>query len=171
MNKCKRKLERKNLYLVVAAISILFLYTFNVTSSRYMGQLESDNDVIAIPILNLSNNEMVYNVDKMLPGDVRDIEFSVSNKEDSKINEILLEYAFEFTVGNELPLKIKLFDVTDNTEIDITDSVSDTERLDFGTESIKNYKLQITWDENDNDIKYANKATTIQVKLRAIQVI
>ena len=76
----KYKLKKKPCILLVFSISILFLFTFNVTSSRYMGKLEGRaEDIVAIPIISLDNPTFTYTNKKMLPGDVDEADFYVSN--------------------------------------------------------------------------------------------
>lgn len=168
MKKNKLKIQFK--FILLFILNIMFISTFNETSSRYLGQLAADKDVVAIPIITLDNNDLTYNVDNMLPGDVKEYSFIVSNKENEKLNEILLSYHFKITSNSKIPFNYKLFD-SNNREITIDNGISTDERMDYGIETSRNYKLQIIWNKTDNDISYAGTTANINILLEAVQVV
>ena len=85
----RNTLKRKVFYLCILFVLISFLYSFNVTTSRYVGQIEaSEENIVAVPILTLSNDTMTYTIDNMMPGNEKTYEFVVSNYENDKINEV-----------------------------------------------------------------------------------
>lgn len=159
-------------FCILSSLIILFLYTFNVTTSRYIGQIKATEAVIANPILTLSNNTMSYSIDNMLPGEEKVYNFSVSNVEDGKINEVLLDYTFKIDVGNELPLTVEIYDVTQGeTKLELTNGKTKKIRMEYGTEKVNEYKLKIKWDSNKNSYEYTNKKAVCNVTLEAEQVV
>ncbi len=157
-------------YLIVFIIVGTFLYTFNTTTSRYVGKISSENDIVAVPELNLSNHGISYQITDMLPGDSEEYDFSVSNQENGKTNEVLLTYRLEVRVEGEIPLQIQLFNEK-GEEITITEGKTAEERLQYGTQQVKNYKMKILWDESDNQVKYAGQEASVFVELKATQVV
>lgn len=157
-------------YLLIIFIGVLFLSTFNFTTSRYIGELQSNNEIVAIPILTLNNNQIEIKVDDMLPGETREVPFVVSNKENGQLNEVLLNYNITITPDNVIPIKIELYNDKDE-KIVLTDNKSSEEQMPYDTEATRNYKLKIIWDEKDNDYTYANKTSHISVELTGTQVI
>ena len=57
---------------------------------------------------------MAYTINNMVPGDEQSYDFTVSNTENGKINEVLLDYYFNVQAGAELPLTFELYDITRN---------------------------------------------------------
>lgn len=168
----KNTRKTKLWYLSMFLIVILFLYTFNVTTSRYIGQVSAQKDVVAIPILTLSNNKESYSINNMKPGDEKIYEFEVSNTENGQINEVLLDYYFIVNIGNEIPLTVELYDITQGeTKLNITDGKTPKVRMDYGTEILKKYRLKIIWDKKDNSLSYINKKVNCNITLEAEQVV
>ena len=169
----RNTLKRKVFYLCILFVLISFLYSFNVTTSRYVGQIEaSEENIVAVPILTLSNDTMTYTIDNMMPGNEKTYEFVVSNYENDKINEVFLDYYFQIDIGKEIPLTVELYDITSGeSKLNITDGKTDKIRMDYGTETSKRYKLKIMWNAKDNNYKYAGKTIKCNVILEAEQVI
>lgn len=152
---------------------VLFLCTFGVTTSRYMGLVQSDDPVVAVPILDLSNDQMVYTIDKMLPGEEREYEFYVTNKANDKINEVQLDYQFVITSTTEIPLQFKLYDITDNKEQELVvmDNKTASIEMPHGIEETHQYRLKIIWDKAQNDVRYANQKVSLKIELKGAQVL
>ena len=170
----KEKSTKKNniIFFCIACIIISTIFTFNISNSRYMAEVSAEDDALAIPILTLSNNGLSHTIDNMLPGETREITFSVSNKDDSKINEILLEYYFKIEMESEIPLEVKIYDISSGTEVDVTDkNSSDPIEMKASEEETKNYKLKVIWDASYNDASYAGKEINCNVTLEALQVV
>lgn len=165
----KEKLE----YLFCFLTIILFLYTFSLTSSRYLGKIGADEEAIAIPVFTLSNNTQKYTLNEInVPGDEQEIEFAVSNTDKGITNDVLLNYTFEFS-SETIPLTFELYEVVNGNEnkIDVTNNKTEVLTMNYGTEITKNYKLKIIWDENENDYEYADKSATFKMELKAEQVV
>ncbi len=157
-------------YLLIIFIGVLYLSTFNFTTSRYIGELQSDSDIVAIPILTLSNNQLEVKVEDMLPGETREVPFIVSNKENDQLNEVLLDYNIKITSDNIIPLTLELYNDKDE-KLTLTENKTAEERMPYDAEATRNYKLKIIWNEKDNDYTYANKTSHISVELTGTQVI
>ncbi len=65
----KKNINKFNITCIgIFLVTILFISTFGLTTSRYMEQAEATGeDVIAVPVLNLTNDSSTYNVTNMLP--------------------------------------------------------------------------------------------------------
>ncbi len=167
-----REYKLKSFILLVFSVSILFLFTFNVTTSRYMGQLEGKaEDVVAIPIISLNKLTLDYTPENMYPGFTDEIEFYVSNYDDINDNEVLMNYYLEIEKVGDIPLKISLFDESDvNIAID-EDNKTKEEELPFDKRYLKKYKIKVEWNQNDNSYEYAGKSIKIIINLVATQVL
>lgn len=152
---------------------IVLVSSINVTMSRYIREATAQNSIIAVPVLTLSNNNQQYEIEDMLPGDVKEYTFSVSNKSGTQINEVLLSYYFEINFESDIPLQFKLFDITDGTEKELTITNQKTSEIEllYDQEVIKNYKLKIIWNESDNSYTYAGREITCDINLTAVQVV
>lgn len=169
----KKKYNKKRIrYFCIILIIISTIFTFNVTSSRYMGEITTDNEIIALPVLTLSNNNQTYTITDMLPGDKKTYEFIVSNVDAEVTNEVLLSYYFNISIEASVPLTYKLYDITSTqTELTITDGTTENIELDYNTTVTRKYRLELIWGSSDNSYEYANQTITCNVKLEAIQVV
>ena len=134
-------------------------------------QTTVEQDVLAVPVLTLTNQTQSLEIENMKPGDEREFLFSVSNSDEDKVNEVLLNYYIKVSSGTEIPLKFKIYDVTTNEqEIALTNGQTSLIEMPYGVSNTRNYRLEIIWDAKDNDIGYAGKQTTCTIKLEGIQI-
>ena len=170
--KKKYKFKKKPCILLVFSVSILFLFTFNVTSSRYMGELEGEaKDIVAIPTISLENPTFNYTLDKMLPGDIRESDFYVSNFDNENTNEVLMKYYLKVTLNSEIPVKVTLTG-EDGTELTLLDDKRTEEyELPYDTIMTTKYHIKIEWDEAEDSYEYAGKDISLTIDLIAIQVV
>lgn len=173
-----RKSTKRNLiFFSVAGIIISTIFTFNLSNSRYMGQISSDENALAIPIITLSNNTQTYSVTNMLPGDIKEYEFSVSNVDKDNSNEVLMEYYFKINMETSIPLEVRLYEIINETEQEIPITSNVTEKMQMNIVENKadkitrNYKLKIIWNTNNNSYEYAGKQIVCNIVLEALQVI
>lgn len=162
---------KKNLLFIFLTI-VLFDFTFNVTSSRYIGQLESkEKDVNAIPVLNLINPTFTGTLKNMVPGSVEETDFYISNHDETNINEVLMKYYIKVQTGSEIPLKIHLFD-ENNKELTLdSEGKTPEEELIYGIENQKKYHIKIEWNEKDNNYIYAGRNSNFNIEVIATQVV
>lgn len=160
-------------YTFLILIIVLFLYTFNESTSRYLGKTKTNGNMLAVPVLTLSNNKVPFIADKMFPGDELDFEFYVSNAENGKINEVLFNYYLNIEVGTEIPLTFEIYDITSGMEqkLDIIDGKTKSEEMNYGQETTKHYKLKIKWNKDDNNREYMNKQVKFLLTLKGEQII
>ena len=170
--KKRYRLKKKPCILLVFSVSILFLFTFNVTSSRYMGQLEGEvEDIVAIPVISMENPTFNYIPKNMVPGYVDESDFFVNNYDNEKQNEVLMKYTLKVTLDSVVPIKVTLTS-ENGTEINL-DEGNKTEEYELsytGMQKTK-YHIKLAWDEKDNSYEYANQKIKISIDLTATQVI
>lgn len=153
-------------------VIILFIFTFNITSSRYIGHIESTaTDVNAIPILSLTNPTFSETMTGMLPGNTYESDFYVSNYDSSNTNEVLMKYYLKIEKKSEIPLKISLNDEEGNEITLDNENKTEEQTLLYGKQKQTKYHIKIEWDEKDNDSKYANKTGTFIISLVSNQVV
>ena len=167
----KYKLKHKPCILLVFSVSILFLFTFNVTSSRYMGELEGEaKDVVAIPIISLENPTFSYNAEKMLPGSIRESDFYVSNYDSNNTNEVLMKYYLKIKLNTDIPVKVTLTDEK-GEELILKENITDKYELPYDEVMEAKYHIKVEWDKEDNNYEYAGKDINLTIDLIATQVI
>lgn len=173
-----KKTQKNNLIMFcISFIAIFTVFTFNGSNSRYVGKIVADEEVLAVPVLTLSNNSQSYVATNMLPGETKEYKFSVSNVDGESTNEVLLEYYFKVTTETTVPIEVKLYEITGNEEreIQIANNESETIRLNVVNQSsdkiTKNYTLKFIWDIDFNSYEYAQKEISCSVVLEAIQVV
>ena len=153
-------------------VIILFIFTFNITSSRYIGQLESTaTDVNAIPILSLTNPTFSETITSMLPGDIYESDFYVSNYDSLNTNEVLMKYYIQVPTELEIPVKISITN-EDAEEITLDEEgKTPEENLIYGIQKETQYHIKIEWDEKDNGYEYAGKSFKLTISVVATQVV
>lgn len=169
--KNKYKLNKKTYILLLYIVSILFLFTFEFSSSRYMREVKGQaEDVIAIPIISLDNPTFNYRPDDMIPGYVDEADFYVKNYDNTKQNEVLMKYYLKIKVDSIIPVKVTLTS-EDGVEIVLTEDETEKYELPYTEEMLTKYHIKIEWDEKDNDFKYANEDIKLNIDLIAVQVV
>lgn len=184
-----KHLRRKNsLNLICLLVVVLFLYTFGLTSSRYVKTTTANQDVLAIPILDFYSELTCQSDGDVLPGDTWNCFFSVTNAKEEYVNEVLLNYYFDITLDTNIPLNLELYDITENNNeisIGFDESVAESnvkksneQEMNFNKDNggtTKNYRLDIIWDAKDNDYIYASNnlknPIIVKVNLVANQVV
>lgn len=165
-------MKRKVKFLIVIFIFISTVYLLNITKSRYTSETNiKENLDIAIPRISL---ETENTIDSMLPGDTRIYNFSIKNTENSKINEVQMEYYINVNITqNDLPLTYKIYSVegTRETELITTTNGYGPVNLNYETEETQNFKIVFTWDEAQNSVEYAGKNYKFNIEVNSIQVI
>lgn len=169
----RRRLKKKPFIVLVFFIGILFIFTFNASTSRYLGQINaSGEDVLAVPVISLSNPTFEHSPTNMLPGDTTETNFYVSNYVGENINELLMKYYFKITKIGTIPVEITILDELGN-ELCVDDEGRTTEEvnLTYDNNVSTEYTIRMEWDEKYNDYKYAGQNLKIKVDLIATQVI
>ena len=113
------------------------------------------------PILNLSNEGQTYKLERIYAGYTsEEYEFTVTNYNESNINEVPMSYYFETTI--EGPLTVQICDEDGNEitgEIEIEG--------DGKTKTTQTYKAKIIWNSEDNDAKYEGQQYECKINLKA----
>ena len=172
-----RNQKRNLIFFCLACIIISTIFTFNLSNSRYMGEISAEDEVLAVPIITLSNNTYSYSIEDMLPGDVNEYTFQVSNVDGEQTNEILLTYYFKINMETIVPLEVEMYEILEDgreEELTITDNTTEEFQMDIVVEETdkitKDYKLKIIWDESQNSYEYAGQTINMNITLEAIQV-
>lgn len=170
------KMQRRNLiYFFIACIVISTIFTFNLSNSRYIDKITADDNILAIPVFTVSNNTQICAIENILPGGEEEFTFSVSNIDGEKSNEILLTYCFKLDLSSEIPLEVKLYDITDGKEQELQIINGTTEELEMNAveqeldKIQRDYKVKIMWDINNNNYEYSGKEINLNITLEAVQ--
>ena len=167
----KYKLKKIPFIILVFSVGILFLFTFNVTSSRYMGSLDGTaKDVVGIPVIDLENPTFSYTPDLMLPGSIREADFYVSNYDKQNTNEVLMKYYLKVTLDSEIPVDVTITN-EDGTELTLQDNKTEEFELPYEDMTKTKYHLKIEWDEEKDSYNYAGKDVNLKIDLIATQVV
>ena len=164
--------QRRLNLLIIFLIIVMFIFTFNATSSRYIGQIESKaSDVIAIPIIDITNPSFNYELTDVIPGFVSETDFYVRNYDNTNTNEILMKYYLKVEVESEIPINVSLTE--ENGKAITLDNEGKTaeKELPYGTQTEIKYHVKIEWDSKDNDYKYAGKDIKLIIDLTSTQVV
>lgn len=162
-------------FLIIIFIFSSSIYLMNTTKSRYASGINIKNNVnVAVPIIELDTSTLNSSLSTILPGDSRSCEFSIRNNKDSKINEVLMSYYINLDITNQgLPLTYKIYDMTNGTEQELTQTSNGFGpiTLNYGQEQNSRYKITFTWDESQNSDTLANQNFSFKVLVNATQEI
>ncbi len=165
----KKRLKRRSIIIAIFFVIVLFIFTFNVTSSRYIGQLESKgNDINAIPILTLQNPTFDIPL-SMIPGESFESDFIVTNYEAEKVNEILMNYYIQVPTDLEIPLTITITD-SEQQELPLNgEGKTEDQTLIYGIKTDDTYHLKIEWEPQNNNYEYAGKTVNFTLNVVGTQ--
>ena len=159
---------------IITFIIVSSAYLINITSSRYISEMNSTSDInVAIPQVELDTSS-ITTTDLMLPGETRDVEFSVKNYRDNESNEVLLDYYINLNITEQsIPLTYTIYEITENTEVELSQTSEGfgPVTLNFGSEEEKRFKIIFKWDEQYNDPSYASKQFKFEIEVNATQVV
>ena len=164
--------KKAKIKFIIFFLFAIFIFTFNVTSSRYIGQIKSNmNDVNAIPVINLINPTFDENISNILPGSVIESDFYVSNYDNENINEVLMKYYIKVKINSEIPVKVQIFD-KNGAELALDkEGKTPEQELIYGVEDKTKYHIKLQWDEKDNSYEFSNKNLNLNIELIATQVV
>lgn len=166
-------MKAKIKFAILVFIILSSIFYLNTTKSRYVAEANiQDSLSIAMPRIMLDTP--VVTINSMLPGDTYTYTFNVQNTEDSKINEVLMEYYIKLNIiENNLPLTYKIYKINETQETELTASTNGYGpiTLQYDTQEIQQFKIVFTWSENDNSSEYANKTYSFNLELECLQVI
>lgn len=166
-------MKRRIKFIVIIFVIISSISFIDTTKSRYLSELNmSDNISVAIPqiVIDMENNQNAT----IIPGNTKFYEFCVKNYENTKINEVLMNYYIVPNITkSDIPLTYKVYEITGSAQVELTQTSEGFGpiTLNYGTEEEKKYKITFTWAESNNDVSYANKEFKFKIGINATQVI
>ena len=115
----------------------------------------------------------------MNPGDIKEINFSISNSKEDKSSDITIGYILTIKTPHYMPFIIELFKEDEllmtcdesYSRNDLNEIVCHTDEQVLLKENklIDNYKLKITFDKKYNDYSYSDLIDYINVELNSYQ--
>ena len=166
-------MKKKIIFGTIIFTIICCVYLIKITNSRYISKVNIDGNIdVAVPqiVLDVKNYSDSFT---LLPGQTQELEFSIKNYNDLKINEVLMEYYIKInTTKLDLPLEYELYEVSSTNEKKLTANSQGFGpiTLNYGNQEEKKYKLKFSWDENDNKISYVNKQYSFQILAETIEI-
>ncbi len=153
-------------------VCVLFVFTFNATSSRYRGEIQGRaNDVLAVPVIGLENPTFTYTAQNVLPGFTDEADFYVTNYDNTKNNEILMKYYLKIQLNTIIPIKVTLTDANELELPLLEDGKTEEFILPYDKTMRTKFHLKIEWDKKDNSYEYAGKDISLKIDLIATQVV
>ena len=178
-------MKRKIIIVFVLIIAILFGsgITYSIFRSNTSGSV---NQNIAIFVFEAKEvDELNIPLADMYPGVTKDYSFSVTNKQDSKISNVTLNYQIIIKTYHFMPTVIELkkvdgkeetlvltcdesFTRNSNNELVCNSQVLE---MSHNIESLDNYKLVVKFPESYNDEMYKDVVDYIDIAIKSWQKI
>lgn len=180
--KTKRKMA------LIGILGILFLFLTGITYSLFTSgtSMLSTNQGIAGFIFETKNlNSIDLDLVGLKPGDKKEYLFSVTNTKKEKTSDITVNYQLTIKTYHFIPMTINLYKIEDNKEellgtCDETASKNSENKwvcnmpintLENSKEQTHNYKLEIDFPIEYNDIIYSNLVDFISIEIQSWQKI
>lgn len=158
---------RKRIFFIIIIFCVICsVYLVRNTNSRYLSEISMDADInVAVPqiVIDMNNN---LNSFQILPGESQELEFSIKNYNELKINEVLMDYYINIdTKKMDLPLIYELYEISGTNENQLSENSQGFGpiKLAFGDKEEKTYKLRVIWNENENNMSYVNEQYSFQI--------
>lgn len=169
--------RQKSKYIFYTAIVLLCLVMISLwllcnMYARYStSEIGEDNARVARFVFDLSDkdNSQIIDLQKITkPGDTQTYQFVVANEKDGKQNETKTDYTIQLKLSGTMPLTAEIKKTDDeNSIITIDHTTADgnkvedqtSNKIEFlaGQKTKHDYELTVTWPEDQNDERYANK--------------
>ena len=148
---------KKKAIIIFSNILLGLIVIFSVSKSfGIYNVLNSSSNNVNVAKFSVNDNftdSLSLEIDDLYPGTYTEHNFSVSNSNDGVVSEVNLKYKFEITKGGVLPLTFQLFDISNNSSVDLicSDNVCSTSYINmtFSSSKIKNYRLRVIFPETD----------------------
>ena len=179
------KKKYKLLLMIIVAIGILA--GIGVTYSLFHTETPSNmNQNIAKFVFNSETLDALnLTLSDIKPGEIKEYDFSITNNEDDKVSDVLLEYQITLKTYHFIPLEIKLYKVMPEGDVllvncDETYSrnlnneiVCNTEiqQLNHTNKQSNDYKLIIDFPIEYNDTSYTNLMDFLDLEINSWQKI
>ncbi len=183
MDNTKLKIEICIFFILLLCLLILIPFTL----SRFKTESRADAIVdIAFFVANDLYTHQEITLDDMIPGDVKNYTFSVSNYKDSDRTEVNLKYNVEVLTTTNIPFQYELYLVNNGVDEQIVESSeiiqdefdtyfnsikTSTRDFNFMENQTDTYKLVVKFPIEQKDTKYQDSAENIEINVNAKQII
>lgn len=171
--------------LITLILLSLLLAGYGITYSIFSSNVTLNSEVnIAKFIFNTESlDEFQLSLNGLLPGDVKEYTFSVSNNNSENISEVSVDYLILLKTYHFIPLNIELYKIVDETEelvLSCDESYvrnannellcgTELQEMDYSNESVDNYKLKLEFPSEYDSSVYSNLIDYIDIEIRSWQ--
>lgn len=151
-----KQLIRKNIIIVICIIAIILaIMLIRRTFSRYESQADSEIEAgLTFWVVNDSFQEDAVYIGDMEPGEQRDIEFSVSNYNDSISSKVPIEYSAIVNTTTNMPLEYEIYKRVDGNDekCDISEEIyQDDDGTYYKKMETQNFELGFVKEDSDKE--------------------
>lgn len=168
--------------LAIAFLTFGFGITYSFFHTEKMGIVDKK---IAKFIFNAEQKEKIeLPISDLKPGDINEFEFMVANAKDEKISNVSIMYQLTLKTYHFMPLEIKLYKENKNFDLILTcDETytrnannelvcnSEIQEMSHSESLTDNYKLQISFPSEYNDLIYSNLVDYVDIEIKSWQKI
>lgn len=177
-------MKKKIIITVILLISISFFSGITYSFFNSNAKMKSTNQGIANFIFEAKKVDTIQlDLNELVPGDKKEYLFSVTNANSSKVSDVTIEYQMKIKTYHFIPTVIKLYTVkgektdflAECNETPTRDSNNmvvcnmPTETLETGSNIVNDYKLEIEFPSEYNDVMYSNLVDFISIDIESWQ--
>ena len=179
-------MKKKIMVTIILLICISFFSGITYSFFNSSSKMRSTNQGIANFIFEANKvDEIQLQLNELLPGDKKEYLFSVTNSNSSKISDVAIEYQIKIKTYHFIPTVIKLYTMEGEAatfleecnETPTRDSNNmvvcnmPIETLERGSKISNDYKLEIEFPSEYNDVIYSNLVDFISIDIESWQKI
>lgn len=167
---------------LIIIIMFMLISVTGITYSLYTNMIKKE---VPISLASFSvgverKTTLDIDLSDLEPGSINRYDFSVLNNIDESMSDVSISYNIVLKTGNYIPLKIKLYDSSDNVLLDSENGPITDDELVLKTEdivmpyskSVKNdYSLEVVFPEEYSGEEYSGLVDYISLTIEAGQII
>jgi len=168
------------LYLTIACMLVVSV-TYARYSSDVHGHATATVAAVALDVTSAASQlDLTAHLQKMHPGETRQIEFSVTNQKDGRISQVSQNYSIAVNTTGNLPLTYELAPISQNPEGTCVQQNAITTDLTItwpggllpvsGSSITHTYTLTVSWPSDQTDERYASEIDLVTLIIDSEQV-
>ena len=175
----KKYLTKKRIICYLFCFILVCTAVLGITYARYRTEVAGAAAASTADVALNSSIDLSSALKKMVPGEKREILFSVTNQKDASVSEVAQEYSVSVTSTGNLPLTYELAEkeaVSNGTSVESPPSVQELSyvwtggRLPHGAAAVHTYTLTVSWPAVQAAGSYADEFDRITLTVDAKQV-
>ena len=167
--------------LTIEIIVLIGLVFSGVTYSVYTSsnEIQVTQSIAKFNFQTISTDKIELTIDNIVPGDIEEYEFSVTNTVDKKASDVMIEYQITLKTLNSMPVFYELYygdqvvmtcdGSAERDEKNLLTCAAPIKKLNVGKVEKHDYKLKVNFPEQYNSYVYADLIDFVDIHIDSWQ--